>query len=636
LDLRRLVALRGAAEAVNATAGESRGPSHLGHFVIFTVAFVLLVIAVLVLQAPETLRGQLIDPDSFTRLLRVGTLVDTGRWFDVLEPRLNAPAGLASHWTRPLEVLLILLALPLVPFVGWHSGLYWAGFAVSPLLAWVTFPVFARAADPIAGKALRPVVMVALLAQPAFLNYALPGRVDHHMLLLLLFIVLLGSGVRLVAAPESRRLGRGVGLMVGLGLWISIEFAVVAAVVTSTLGVLWLWEGRPWAQTGARVFGVASATVAGAVLLERGVGSLALEYDRVSLVHVGLMGAVALFFAFATRLKVDAGPSHRAAAVVYIGLPLALITSWIFPGLLADPMRSGDPRVWARYYDRIEELQPLRPSILGWRTVAGYLGAALIAAPFILSRAGVGGPRARGWLLIAIAFVPYLFLGQGQLRFMPFVGVLAAFGIVGILSAAYGRLQERPEGLRRSGLRAIVAATLLSGPLLISAMFPGPVPHTPRPGVDTSDVAAVDSVRTAPQPHLVDAPCSVPAIAHFLKERLASAVEAPIVLANPDVGPELAYRGGVRVTAAPYHRGDAGIRTALALTEPPPDAKELLLEQGVDLILLCPRLDDGLLSGGRAATGLYDVLLRGEDPDWLNAVPLPTGLGGFRLYEVRR
>lgn len=616
---------------MNSTAGESRDSSHLGHFVIFAVAFALLVTAVLALQAPETLRGQLIDPDSFTRLLRVGTLVDTGGWFDVLESRLNAPEGLASHWTRPLEVLLVLLALPLVPFMGWHSGLYWAGFAVSPLLAWLTFSVFARAATPLAGKALRPMAMVALLAQPAFLNYALPGRVDHHMLLLLIFVALLGSGVRLVAAPESRRPGHEVGLLLGLGLWISIEFALVAAVVASTLGVLWLCEGRPWAQTGARVFGVASAAVAGAVFIERGVGSIALEYDRVSLVHVGLMGAVALFFACTTRLKANARFLQRAAPLAFIGLPLAVLTVWVFPGLLADPMRSGDPMVWLRYYDRIEELQPLRPSMLGWRTVVGYLGAALIAAPFVLSRAGVRDPRARGWLLIAVALVPYLLLGQGQLRFMPYVGVLAAFGIVGIMSAVYGRLEARPEGLKRSGMRAITAAGLLSGPLLISGMLPGPVPNTPPLVVVTSD-----SVPVNPQPHSVNGVCSVPAIAHLLRGRSASAAEAPVVLANPDIGPELAYRGGVRVTAAPYHRAEAGIRTALALTETPAVARELVLVQGVDLVLLCPRLDDGLLSGGRAAMGLYDALLRGEDPAWLVSVPLPTELGGFRLYEVKR
>ena len=47
--------------------------------------------------------GGLADGDSFTRLVRVERLIDTGAWFDNTLPRANAPFGTTVHRTRPFR-----------------------------------------------------------------------------------------------------------------------------------------------------------------------------------------------------------------------------------------------------------------------------------------------------------------------------------------------------------------------------------------------------------------------------------------------------------------------------------------------------------------------------------------------------
>jgi hypothetical protein len=76
----------------------------------------------------------LVDSDGYARLLRIERLIETGGWFDVSLPRADWPYGGSLHWTRPLDVLLILLALPAAAAVGFGLALYWAGAIVSPLL----------------------------------------------------------------------------------------------------------------------------------------------------------------------------------------------------------------------------------------------------------------------------------------------------------------------------------------------------------------------------------------------------------------------------------------------------------------------------------------------------------------------
>ena len=78
--------------------------------------------------------GNLVDSDGYARLVRIQRLFETGAWFDVGLPRANRPDGGTLHWTRPLDVLLIILALPLVALIGFSKALFWAGVLVSPLL----------------------------------------------------------------------------------------------------------------------------------------------------------------------------------------------------------------------------------------------------------------------------------------------------------------------------------------------------------------------------------------------------------------------------------------------------------------------------------------------------------------------
>ena len=68
--------------------------------------------------ASPVFNGELLGPDGYMRLVRVGELLVTGNWYDVVIERSNAPYGDALHWTRPMDAIILALALLILPFVS--------------------------------------------------------------------------------------------------------------------------------------------------------------------------------------------------------------------------------------------------------------------------------------------------------------------------------------------------------------------------------------------------------------------------------------------------------------------------------------------------------------------------------------
>ena len=56
------------------------------------------------------------DPDAWLRLTIVRDLYEGKGWYHHLIDRDNAPFGLVTPWTRPLDLLLLAMTAPLAPW----------------------------------------------------------------------------------------------------------------------------------------------------------------------------------------------------------------------------------------------------------------------------------------------------------------------------------------------------------------------------------------------------------------------------------------------------------------------------------------------------------------------------------------
>ena len=132
--------------------------------------------------------------------------------------------------------------------------------------------------------------------------------------------------------------------------------------------------------------------------------------------------------------------------------------------------------------------------------------------------------------------------------------------------------------------------------------------------------------------------CDIAAISAFLAEDQRFAAPPQTILALIDFGPQLLYRTPHRVIATPYHRNGNGIvdgRTMLA-TSDEAEARRLMSQRGVSLILLCPNGPErSYFSWGTSGVNFYEKLVSHELPPWISPVDLPDTLGrDFQVFKA--
>src|SRR5690606_33782816 len=113
-------------------------------------------------------------------------------------------------------------------FVGFEAGLHGWGVMSGPVLHAAAALAMVWAARPLVGRGLW-LVPLLFVTQPAIVTAFIVGRPDHHGFELTLFVLFLGSMLRLAVNPEDRRQA-AMGALAGLGAaWVSVE-ALVAIV----------------------------------------------------------------------------------------------------------------------------------------------------------------------------------------------------------------------------------------------------------------------------------------------------------------------------------------------------------------------------------------------------------------------
>lgn len=597
------------------------------------------------------LEGVLADPDAYMRLNRVLELHDGGAWFDSTFSRINPPDGHVQHWTRPLDALLLAGAWLLEPLLGFERALYLWGVLISPALLALAVIAVGWAAAPVLDREARLLACLVLLTQPIVLAYTSVGRPDHHSLLLLLALILIGLTARLAAAPGDRRAALLAGAIAAFSIWVSPEAIIFVAVSLATLGLFWLAGTPDLARANRAYLLVAAAVLAIALIIERGPGDLfAVESDRLSIVHLVASMLIAGFWsaiswAESARLRPPGEPASATAprrpgpflpvpgaaseggavmrrllaALVGIAV-VAGIVLFCFPELRQGPLGQVDPLYARIRLQNIVEIQPLMPA--EWLTsgrfgealhrLTKFLGIALFALPclgMLLVRRS--GPAWRFWATVALALLVFLPLAFYQVRWASYA---EAF-LVWPYAAGVAWLVSRPwAAANRAGvpLRPFVILAALFWPALIAGALPQQEVESAGQACPLDRLAAVLN-RAAPGPRTL--------------------------LAYAGYGSELLYRTPHRVLSIPNHRPQPGFAATWRILTSTDErvARDELARFGVDWILLCPSATERALFAVDAATGptLYQHLADGEAPDWLRPVPLEEDLAAAaRLFEV--
>lgn len=592
------------------------------HIAGFIVLWALTQVMAALVWYPDVLAGGQVDTDGYMRLVRVRELLAGGSWFDPVIARSNWPFGEIMHWTRPLDILIAALAFILKPVMSDAGALAAAGAVISALCHAAVCVAGVWAVHPIVRGAERFFAMPAVLAQTSVMAYGGLGRADHHMLILLLFTLALGSWIRVLLRPDDRRAALMAGAWTGVGMWVGPETLLPLAILFLSGTVAWIAAGDRYRPANLRLCGGLVATLIIALLVERPPsGWMAAEFDRVSIAHLHVSVIAATFWLVARRVRLPSTPPGRAraarsllalAGAVLAGVILLLLHPLFFRG----PWVGVDPLVIGVWLSRVTELQPAWPA--GPEAAGRFvsmLGAALLLLPILAVwfRREQQPERQLVWLLLLISLLVYIPLAFAQQRFAPYAGIIASIAGIELLRRGF-LLLGGLSGFALSGLRVSVILSVLLWPIVAGEALNA----AQRPAL-------------APQPDRLGA-CNLTDAARRLND--APFDQPQTIAAFIDFGPELLYRTPHRVLAGPYHRNRDGILAAHALltSRDASTALDIARTREIDLILLCPARDAEYFRGSDA-TSLYATLLRGEAPSWIEELPFESD--GFRLFAVQ-
>ena len=158
-------------------------------------------------ELPSVLRGGLLNPDSYMRLVRLReTLAAHHPVYAISND--SSGAGTVLHWSHLLECLLCAIAAPFQLILSTPSAIHAAALFVGPLLMAGMGVAVTWTAAPFASERYPWLAAVLVAASPGIRSYALVGVVHHHVLLVIIAVVMAGWAARLM--PNHKRGGSSV------------------------------------------------------------------------------------------------------------------------------------------------------------------------------------------------------------------------------------------------------------------------------------------------------------------------------------------------------------------------------------------------------------------------------------------
>jgi len=564
---------------------------------------------VLIINAGAIWDRRLPDPDDALRLLQVRDLLAGQSWFDLHQYRIDAPDGVPMHWSRLVDLPLLLVIGLLTPLVGSSAAELTAMIVVPLATLTCVLLLVARLAWKLADEEIAWLAALTCLVAVPVVQQLRPMRIDHHGWQLVALLV----AVNALAARDPRRGGWAVGTALAFGLSISLELLPLAVAIVALTALRWLRNraDRLWMVATMQALAGVSALL---FLATRGLSDLAAHCDAIAPPHLAVFAVCALVVG-ATALREPQPRAITIAGLTFAALGGIATMALTAPQCMSSPFTEFDPLVRTLWFDLVSEGMPIsrqEPDVALRMLVQPLLGLAISLS---LCR------RSHGWLrcwwldyaiLLAAALLVSLFVARGAGA----ACVLAALPI-GVQLRNWLRTARNA---RRPGRRVVVLGSIL---LVLAPTLPLTLLTSAAPSHATS-------ARAGPGASAMPVSgCTIEVGAAPLAGLARTGILAPL-----DIGPRLLLATPHHVVGTGHHRGARAIHDVIATFRgSAEDAHRLVERRGIGFVALCPALAEARNYAGRAPNGLAAQLIEGRPPAWLEPVAIP-GDGSLKVWRV--
>ena len=568
-------------------------------------------------EAGGDLSALLRGTDDFMRLVQVIDWLDGQGWSDMVQRRLNPPAGVSMHWSRFADLPAAAGIWLAEPWFGRDRAVYLSALLVPPLLGGLFAAIFLWAAAVLTPDS-RAHVHFLMMGTALFpLTAFRAGRIDHHGLQLVLTALAVGLLVRTLDSSRSRS-AVGLGVAGGTSLAIGLETLPFLGAAAVILGLVWALRGGHAAASLALIGAAATGTVLALLplTLPRSEWTVVV-CDRMSLAHVAMTAVIlaAGGGAFALeRLRPTAARTARLATVGGVAVAALALAAAAFPACAGSPYANVSVEV--RYWlDRVREAQSL---LEYFRSKPGFTVSIAILPLAALVVLGFQRMRSRGeadprWIALVVLVLSSVAVLLWQIRGAAHAGLVAGLALMPLAAAMDARADRMKPILIRVGLRLCVPVTCMVMILLPLRVMP------------PASSAAQEEQESG---------CEVRSVLAALTDPAGLGAEARIIAAPIDLGPEVLLLTRHKVLAAPYHRNTQGLadsRRIFAGTEE--EALAMVRARAVDAVLFCEEYAWVSAYEDRSAF-LDERLGEGRPPWWLIPVSHHEDISLYRVHSA--
>jgi len=580
--------------------------------------FLLLVWAVTVFSLYMSSGINSLSTDDAMRLVEVRDLLAGQSWFDMTQYRLDPPAGVATHWSRLIDLPLALMI---------KSGSMFLSTALAEKIALIVWPttlllVFLAGVSCLARElgghaAARMALVLSVLMAPVLQHFR-SGAIQHHNIQIVLMIWSLVFFVRMSSRP---RYGTIAGILCALSVAIGQEMVPVIAALAAVVCLRWVVEGD---RCGRTTIAYAVSLATGAVVLAAATiapaSYLTVHCDAISIAQVGVLGLGGFGLAALATLPRLNSIVRRLVAAGGLAVLLAISVKFGAPQCLGDPYAQLDPRLANLWLSKVAEARDLTSMMRDLpQQVPAYFGiplAALVLGTIRCLREK--GQQRWNWIACTASQAAFVLVSIWELRGASGANALGA----ALVPAALLQMLPAPEG-RTSyfGIsRAALVGMLFLNPLTLLALGSGAAHAVAAAAVTTPRIVTSGDAGTCQRAS------DYTPLAMLLPGR---------VLAFIDSGPFILMESGHAVLAAPYHRNQAGNIAMLDMfLDAPNGAQVRMATHGIDYVVFCPGAPERYNYVASTPASLVAALSRNDVPSFLERVPLDgTDLA---VYRVRR
>ena len=588
----------------------------------FIALFVVLLLgglfAVIKLQVGGVMDG-FSDTDTYMRALRIQNLIQDFSWAEVPFVQSNYPFGEILHWTRPMDLLWLSLAYPLMIFFDVKEALLYSGYLLSPLLNVLSCVLIVWGLRPFLNSYMRFLVVMLFLLQIPLISIYSFARPDHHSLLAFLSLGTIACALRFFAEDRRWQIIMA-GVATGVMIWVAAEGLLFYYIVLAAFFALWLFRLETL-QTLKYFSGAVFETVLFAWIVNPPFqGYLFPDNGRLSILTVFVtlltFGSFYLLDCLSKKRLMETIVNRVLYTLLFASLSF-LLTLQVFGTkvIFSPPIATEIQSIWL--FRVVEMFGTDFGSILFWTSSYLALLAAVIAVLLLAIRA-IPRDSLRLFIFLSLPLVLYTVITIVRVRFAPYANTFAVFVIVFVLHLwlSKANLYEKIKSKYLSysvfwqkGLALFAVGLSFLYVFIISLM----VLLWLCPGISSK----------------------------VEKTMFMSALSRGegTVLADTFRGPEIMWKTGRPVVGTPYHRNVEGIRDTHDMFFAANDEKikKLILKHKITDVVFFSEIDSNYYSPAPLSKNrFYYRIITGKNlPCWLEEDETISRDSGFVILHVR-